>query len=240
MDKKSSTKASSTGRKTSTPVTIFAFALLALATSYYFFRPSWSHGSIRRFGSDDSFEDDEQIQDPPLPLDPYHPYNMETSTDRTSFGDLFTGVRCWPSQGGIVSHSCSVFEINFLELDPLNPSPSQRDSDPDEEDRFCKRLRLIGGRYFATESAHNYYSLTARGKDRWDLWLGWPGEKGKEGKQGVWVLWLDSTDATWKGVGRIRNMLTMEDRCKAIEMLGGKFHKDYRDVEQLRDLDLTW
>ncbi|KAI9714799.1 MAG: hypothetical protein M1820_000088 [Bogoriella megaspora] len=227
--------------KLSIRVVIFAFVVAALATSYLFFTSFWLHDSTWKYDNNEDLRSSEQYQNPPLPLDPFHPSNVESSTDRAHFGGFFTSVRCWPSKGGIVAHdTCSIFEVNFLGLDPLNTTPSNRDSDPEEEDRFCNRLRMIGGRSSKTESAYNSYSIVVGSRDTWDVWLGWPGEKGREGKEGVWVLKLNHVDGRFKGAGRIRNMSTMGDRCKAIEMLGGQFYKDYQDVEDLRNLDLSW
>ena len=57
--------------------------------------------------------------------------------------------------------------------------------------------------------------------------MGWPGEVPSGG---VWVLWTKRIEDAEKGVARIRNAFTMHERCKAIEMLGGKFYEKWEDV----------
>lgn len=61
------------------------------------------------------------------------------------------------------------------------------------------------------------------------LIIGWPAGGG------VWVFKTTYLDAIEKGVGRIKNAFNMEERCRAIEQLGGTF---YADPKECPDFDL--
>jgi hypothetical protein len=63
-----------------------------------------------------------------------------------------------------------------------------------------------------------------------ELLLGWS-ESG-----GVWVPKVNESAAMAKGVGRIGNAFTMEERCSVIEKLGGKFYSDPKDCEDTKDM----
>lgn len=141
---------------------------------------------------------------------------------RTEFGAAGTIVYGWPSTGGVWVHEdCYGVELNFLGLDRFEPSETQRYSP--EEDAFCNRLEKIGGRFFASELEYNRQSFRDR-KAR--VWIGWPAGK-PEG--GLWVLKTELSEASEMGVSRIRNALTMAERCKAIEKLGGKYYESWED-----------
>jgi hypothetical protein len=54
-------------------------------------------------------------------------------------------------------------------------------------------------------------------------YAGWPAGGG------VWMLLTSETYARLKGTAIIHNALNMEERCKAIEKLGGRFYENPRD-----------
>jgi hypothetical protein len=153
-------------------------------------------------------------------------------TTRTEFGSRGTSVRGWPSSGGIyIAADVYGVELDFLGLDRFKPSP--RSENPAEEDAFCQRLRKVGAKWFKSEE--DYFEWSEAGIPRdpeedTELLLGWP-EPG-----GVWVLKVNQSDAARKGVGRIKNAFTMEERCSAIEQLGGRFYSDPKDCPDTKDM----
>ena len=142
---------------------------------------------------------------------------------RTAFGHRTTVVQGWPSTGGIYKISdADAVVLDFLQLDRFNETP--RSDDPEEEDAFCRRLSMIGARWWSSEE-ESEIPLPFKVRDgkrvtMEKLWLGWP----KAG--GVWALSLDEHEGSKRGVGRIKNAINMEERCRAIEMLGGVFHSN--------------
>lgn len=145
---------------------------------------------------------------------------------RTVFGSLGTIVYGWPSTGGVwIKEDCYGVEMEFLGLNRFNATPTQRKSDPQTEDAFCQRLEYIGARFWETEYAYNKQVLQR--DERRKLWAGWPGEVPDGGS---WSIWLDDFEAAELGVSRIRNAFTMQERCEAIEMMGGHYLERWRDV----------
>lgn len=57
------------------------------------------------------------------------------------------------------------------------------------------------------------------------------------------MLWSGYGNKRDQRAGRIHNAFTMEERCKVIEVLGGKFYQDWEEVEEphynLPDVDVT-
>ncbi|KAL1961787.1 hypothetical protein VTN77DRAFT_1037 [Rasamsonia byssochlamydoides] len=147
---------------------------------------------------------------------------------RTKFGlGPGTTVYGWPSKGGLyVLESCNGVELDFLQLDRFNPTPSSLD--PAEEDAHCANMRKLGATWWQSEEA---YVINALGdySPQQVLIIGWPPGGG------VWVLKTTYFDAIKKGVSRIKNAFNMEERCRAIEQLGGTF---YADPKECPDLDL--
>lgn len=149
---------------------------------------------------------------------------------RTEFGALATFFYGWPSTGGVWVHEeCYGVELDFLGLDRFNSSATQRFSP--EQDEFCKRLQRIGGDFYESKFDYN----GRRPQDRKSrLWIGWPAGK-PEG--GLWVPKTQFFDAAALGVSRIKNALTMSERCKAIEMLGGRYYKSWDEFVKVDSLN---
>ena len=144
---------------------------------------------------------------------------------RTDFGGRGTIVYGWPSTGGLWVHSdCYAVELDFLGLPRFHPSDTERFSPA--EDSFCKRLEMIGARFHESEYAYNHHGYRYRDSG---VWYGWPGDA-PDG--GVWVLRTKGIEDAELGVARIRNARTMDERCKAIEMLGGKFYERWDDAKR--------
>lgn len=149
-----------------------------------------------------------------------------TSSVRSDFTDGATIVYGRPSTYGTWGHEdCYAIEIDFLSLSRFEPSATERFAT--EEDEFCKRVELIGGRFYESEYAYNKQQTARQDSSGLRLWCGWPGDSPGGA---VWALWNTDSEAAGMGVSRIRNALTMTERCEAIEMLGGRLYKRWEDV----------
>jgi hypothetical protein len=146
-------------------------------------------------------------------------------TERLSLATLggSNTVICWPSVGGlIIADRVTPVELTFLSLPRFTSTP--RSLNQTAEDEFCRQLRKIGGKWF---SGHwdwwAKYVQMSRGmtpSEMEALTLGWP-ESG-----GVWVLRRVSRWGEDRGWSlRVRNALTMQERCEAIKMSGGVFYE---------------
>lgn len=156
-------------------------------------------------------------------------YEEPLEAVRTIFGGCGTIVYGWPSTGGLWVHGqCYGVELNFLGLPRFEPSATERYSK--KEDEFCKRLEKIGGRFYESESAYNNLTVGPEYRRLPQMWYGWPGWPDSEVLGAVWALRTEDFEGCEIGVARIRNALTMKERCKAIEMLGGKLYRKWEDV----------
>ena len=169
------------------------------------------------------YEGYEEVQGPMVEL-------LEKSTNRTEFtaGSL-TIVRGWPSTGGFYILSCDGVELEFLGLNRFEPT--QRSQDPAEEDAFCAKMRRLGADWHRSQEAQVADSLAGEYQTNHVVKaFGWPADGG------VWALKMPYMDSEMKGIGRIRNAFSMEERCRQIEKLGGVF---YNDPAQCPDLELA-
>lgn len=142
-------------------------------------------------------------------------------------------VRCWPSVGGIImAQRVHPVELVFLDLDRF--SPTLRSSNATEEDLFCKKLRMIGGKWWESYDDFEHatlYGLRQLWSDEKDvLYIGWP----KDG--GVWLSRKKNWENFGGKIGIIYNALTMEERCLAIKLSGGTFFENPEDSEHIRPL----
>ena len=152
-------------------------------------------------------------------------------------GGGWNRVMCWPSVGGIIinPHVSSV-ELDFLHLSRFEAPP--RSFNADEEDAFCRQLRRTGGKWWIHyddfTDAVDKGTRPRTAKEREELVLGWP-EDG-----GVWVLremnWNDNDLWVGLGVFGLANAHTMEERCKAMEMLGAVYYANPEDCEYVKPL----
>ncbi|KAL8854336.1 MAG: hypothetical protein Q9221_000822 [Calogaya cf. arnoldii] len=124
-------------------------------------------------------------------------------------------------------------ELDFLGLDRF--SEALKPDDATDEDALCQRMRAMGAEWFRDEEDAEKWpsSIIREGKrtGKQKLWFGWP-EDG-----GAWVLELEEFDAGRKGVGRIYNACTMEERCRVLETLGATFFGKAADYLHTKDLD---
>ena len=165
-----------------------------------------------------------------IPIDP-------APFDRVELANLgyWNTVACWPSVGGIIVNA----HISSVELDFLNLSrfeSSSRSFNTSEEDEFCRQLRKTGGKWWEDGvdymfAARNRMRRTTA-KEKAGVFLGWP-EDG-----GVWVLktgkWHDLPPEP--GVWRFMNAHTMEERCRALEMVGAIYYKSPEDCDEVKEL----
>ncbi|KAF5246717.1 hypothetical protein FANTH_6787 [Fusarium anthophilum] len=148
---------------------------------------------------------------------------------RCQFGGLTGGsVTGWPKRGGYYTHFCSIAELEFLGLDRFKPVNSS--GDPVEEEAHCARMRQLGATWFKDldEEIENQWKYGLPDSPR--LYAGWPADGG------VWVLFTTFSQTGRKGLGRIGNALTMEERWELIKELGGTFYAKPEDCPYL-DLD---
>jgi hypothetical protein len=143
-------------------------------------------------------------------------------------------VRCWPSVGGIIiAERVHPVEVLFLDLDRFYPTP--RAPNATQEDEFCKKLRMVGGKWWASylefEWAIRYKMRQLWPDERDMLYLGWPKDK-----KGVWLLRFENWKAVGGDIGTIYNALTMDERCLAIQISGGTFFENPEDSEYLAPL----
>lgn len=70
---------------------------------------------------------------------------------RCNFNDTGVDIYAWPSRGGvIILGNAEAIDLEFLELNPLDP-PAERLDDQTAEDEFCKRLLLLGAKWWDSE-----------------------------------------------------------------------------------------
>ncbi|KAE8449309.1 hypothetical protein EG329_008210 [Mollisiaceae sp. DMI_Dod_QoI] len=159
-------------------------------------------------------------------------FDYETRHNPTR--NLYTHeVTCWPSVGGIImakrAHSV---ELEYIGFDRFHPT--LRSYNATEEDQFCMKLRKIGGKWWSSFDDHEFTTLMA-GRGMYPdeietLFLGWPADGG------VWILRYESWRLVNWTLGPIFHALTMEERCKAIEICGGTFFEDPEDCQFVKPL----
>jgi hypothetical protein len=154
-----------------------------------------------------------------------------TRFPRCEFGSRVGGVVYgWPAKGGFYSHLCSVAELEFLGLDRFKAC--DKSDEPEKEEAHCAKMRQLAASWFRDPD----HELRAEAKyrnrepDAPLLFIGWPDDGG------VWVIHTTLSQSARKGLGRIGNAFTMEERCKIIQQLGGIYYADAKDCPHL-DLD---
>lgn len=159
---------------------------------------------------------------------------------RSTFGikpDAY--VRGWPSTGGIyILEDCDGVELGFVGLDRFGFGfhSTLRSWDSVEEDAHCAKMWLLGATWWRSERAYaekHLPELNPEGPDKKTVVVGWP--SGPDGGAGVWVLRTTYDEGVQKGVGRVKNAGSMDERCRVIERLGGVF---YARPEECPGLDL--
>lgn len=156
--------------------------------------------------------------------EPPFSYNL-SSTKCLKIG-LEAIVYGFPHGGGQLSlNHVSAFELDYLGLDRF--SECDRPDDRADEDAFCLRLSRLGAWFCRPTLRHQNMDP---GPDSLRLWIGW------SEADGVWVLKMTTREALKNAVGRVRLAKNMDERCRAIDISGGKFYSDPKDCEDTRDL----
>jgi hypothetical protein len=177
-------------------------------------------------------DDDGLIPNPPFPPFPDLDIEPNERLHSLNLGRSNT-IMGWPSVGGIIAaeHMQSV-ELDFLGLNRFNAV--NRTYNVIEEDEICRRLRLVGGKWwssywdFIDATQNKGRKLTPEEEEI--LYLGWP----KSG--GAWILRLPDRNHFWYGFDRAKNAHTMEERCMALEMSGATFFENPEDCVYLKPL----
>ncbi|RYP60207.1 hypothetical protein DL769_008231 [Monosporascus sp. CRB-8-3] len=167
--------------------------------------------------SDPSYEDDVD-QDVPDP-----------DKRRVAFGAHTTTVYGYPSSGGVlVLPYCNGVDLAFLDIPRFEPV--ERSKDPAAEDRHCQRMRRLGAWKFTNVGEYERMPYLSPEKlNRMILVVAaWP-----QGGAGVWVITMRVGEAAEKGLARVWNALSMDERCEAVEKLGGKIYHDPADCPDL-------
>lgn len=156
----------------------------------------------------------------------------------------------WPSRGGIiVLLNVTAVDFDFLGLDPLDP-PLRRPRDQDAEDAFCRRLLLLGAKWWDSEARYHFLvTLDSQARDALDedraphptprerRWVkvGWPSEP----RGGVWVAEFDSDmygieeeeDLVPEDAARVMLARNMDERCEVLRTIGGRFFASLEEYE---------
>lgn len=127
-------------------------------------------------------------------------------TLRIAFEETSLSLVAWPSRGGfIVLQRATAVDFDFLGFDRLNP-PLRRHSSQSAEDDLCRRLLLLGAKWWDSLARYRFFrlldilpsALTDKEEDR-EPWLtlrerrwvtvGWPSDP----RGGLWVAEFDTS-----------------------------------------------
>jgi hypothetical protein len=94
-------------------------------------------------------------------------------------------------------------------------------------------VRQLGAIWWESEDAYEWSNFEEE-----NGFVAWQGDEpfvkvGYPATGGVWVLKMTMEETVGKGVGIIHNALNMEERCMAIEKLGGLFYPDPKECADL-------
>jgi hypothetical protein len=136
----------------------------------------------------------------------------------------------YPSTGGVLIKGVCAVELLHLNLDKFKKA--NRSSDPAEEDKFCKRLRSLGARWWPSEG-HHVDMMIGEGdleEEAKIVQTGWPSSG-----NGVWVLKYNAKNLNARHrVQLLKLASNMDERCQVIKELGGSFFEDPGACEDLR------
>ncbi|KAH9215380.1 hypothetical protein DL95DRAFT_388688 [Leptodontidium sp. 2 PMI_412] len=157
--------------------------------------------------------------DPPK-LEPFEPLKR--------YSLAYGRAACW-QENGVWIKKLTPVEMSSLGIDRF------QDTDRVDDEEFCTRLRMYGASFWELpprwpENVVWCENLDACVKPTKEVGL----EVGFPTSGGVWVLdtGRGSDEMFPKSLG-LQNALTMDERCKVIESLGGRFCED---VERCADL----
>ncbi|RYP86128.1 hypothetical protein DL769_000806 [Monosporascus sp. CRB-8-3] len=176
------------------------------------------------------------------------------STTRAAISLSAVDLWGWPSRGGlIVLPRVTALDLTFLNLDATDfSSYSHRNPDQDLEDAFCKRLLLLGAKWFDSHARYAFVCGVAEDLDveiqaledgeqppptkmerRWVnvAWL-------PDGK-GFWVAEFETMMRGWQergnlppaGAARVALVRDMQQKGAILKELGGRFFERVEEYE---------
>jgi len=151
--------------------------------------------------------------------------------------DIYTGVAaCYPSSGGIWLARLGPLELQHLNIDRFQSS--ERPWNEADENDFCHELRQFGGSWYNPQSTDELWSGDeCRELVELEPIFSNTRRTGFTEKGGAWVLGVSGEDESFpQGTRVVRNALTMEERCMALERLGAVFCEDIKSCPALDDL----
>ncbi|ERF76830.1 hypothetical protein EPUS_09467 [Endocarpon pusillum Z07020] len=179
----------------------------------------------------------------------YSPYD---STRRTVVNDIEVYVFAWPSRGGvIILEHAEALDLEFLSLDPLDPPAKRFDSQRDE-DALCRRLLLLGAKWWDSEARWRFIKAADELDDSAIAALEEEAEPAPTTRERRWVsvcwpteggLWVSEFDTNLWGIEeghnvipsdatRLRLSRTMDERCQVLkDRFNGKFYKDVSEYK---------
>lgn len=145
------------------------------------------------------------------------------ATLRTVFEETSVSLWGWPSRGGLIVLQCATaVDFDFLGLERKKP-PLRRHSSPSAEDDFCRRLLLLGAKWFDSRARYGFFrrldvdpdAVAALEEDR-EPWLtrrerrwvavGWPTAP-------PGALWVAEFDTNLPGIEEEDNLLPGDATC---------------------------
>lgn len=151
--------------------------------------------------------------------------NRYSTRERTRFQSYFPKVFGFPSSGGVLMLPLDIAVAGYLGIPRLEIV--HRALDPVEEDAFCRRLRLLGAKWWESEytRARKRFGMEkmTEEEEKEGITVGWPG---KEVEGGVWIL------RTKANTAMLSMCLNMKERCDLLKSWGAIFYEDPREVEE--------
>jgi hypothetical protein len=152
---------------------------------------------------------------------------------RTVFGARGCHIYGYPSSGGIFVKEADPSDLLYLQLS--RSEMAQPSSDPGDEDKFCNALQRIGAKWWV--SKQDWANAQIGVRDQTDeesrvLIFGWPAEGESTG---VWVLRYASEGELPHDFGRMRLVLSIEERIAVMKGYGADFVEDATEVPELRE-----
>ncbi|KAH8907727.1 hypothetical protein BR93DRAFT_958295 [Coniochaeta sp. PMI_546] len=179
-------------------------------------------------------------------------------TTRVNFYDNGVNVRGWPSRGGVVMlRRATAVDFDFLGLDPVDP-PLLRDRDQDAEDALCRRLLLLGAKWFDSQDRMSFVAGLEENDNVDDVveeeeeppptlmerrWVAVAYPDGRRGPEDGGGLWIAEFDTVIRGLLEEDNVVptsapqvqlarNMAEKVEIVKRIGGKFYASLEDYER--------
>lgn len=204
------------------------FAALLCATSLLIGASIWSPLLYSRTQSSGQLQVAPRSQDKnPISCPPGDYLEQYDTTKRVQFGK--GTVRGFPSTGRILLLSLDTTVATYLNLPRL--SDVERAADPEDEDKFCNQLRLLGARWWKDEQTKAYTMMGIEGyeltpEQRQVRIVGWPSDQSSD-YGGVWILRAaTSRDLPQDCHTMLRMCVNMDERCGLLKRWNATFYED--------------